>query len=79
MDSIPATDVLVTSAHLRSIPHFGRRPGFCASGTRAWFERHGLDFRAFMRDGLPASHFEATGCAMGKALADWARTGGARE
>lgn len=28
--------------------------GYCASGTSAWFKRHGLSFRKFMTVGLPA-------------------------
>lgn len=70
-------DVLVTSAHLRSIPYFTARSGLCVRGTQAWFARHGLDFRAFMRDGLLASVFEATGDGMGLELARWAREGSA--
>ncbi|SKC57045.1 hypothetical protein SAMN06296058_1241 [Pseudoxanthomonas indica] len=74
MTSIPtAPDVRVTAAHLRSIPHYTTRRGFCVSGARAWFQRHGLDFRAFVRDGIPASQLEATGCGLGAALANWAR------
>lgn len=76
MNSTPTTDVLVTSMHLRTIPFYSVSPGFCAGGTLLWFKRHGLDARRFFRVGLPASQFDATGCAMGKALADWARTGG---
>ncbi|WFC43263.1 hypothetical protein [Pseudoxanthomonas sp. SE1] len=66
-------------AHLRSVPYFTRSAGFCAPGARLWFERHGLDFRAFVRSGLPASIFEGTGCGMAQALARWAREEVARE
>jgi hypothetical protein len=80
MTSTPtAPDVLVTMRHLRSVPYFTAGRGFCASGSRAWFERHGLDFRAFVRDGLPASALEATGCGMALALVRWAREEAARE
>lgn len=80
MTSTPtAPDVLVTMKHLRSVPYFTAGRGFCASGSRAWFERHGLDFRAFVRDGLPASILEATGCGMAQALARWAREGASHE
>lgn len=30
-----------------------RYGGFCATGTLAWFKRHGLSFRKFMSEGLP--------------------------
>ena len=66
-------DLIVTSAHLRSVPGFGKRPGFCVDRSRAWFQRHGLDFRDFLRNGIPAVTLEATGCAMAKALVDHAR------
>lgn len=42
-----------------------RRAGHCVSGARAWFERHGLDFRAFLRDGIPAADMLATGDGQG--------------
>lgn len=71
-------DVLVTSAHLRSIPYFTSNKGFCIPLSRVWFKQHGLDFRAFMREGLPASVFEATGDGMALALVRWAREETAR-
>ena len=37
---------------------------YCAPGMRAFCRRHGLDFRAFLRGGLPASVIEKTGDAM---------------
>lgn len=67
------TDLIVTSAHLRGVPGFGARPGFCVDRSRAWFQRHDLDFRGFLRNGIPASTLEATGCAMAQALVDHAR------
>ncbi|WP_442905667.1 hypothetical protein [Hydrogenophaga sp. PBC] len=41
-----------------------RAAGLCVHGTRAWFARHGLDFRAFLRDGITAEVLLATGDAM---------------
>lgn len=38
-----------------------RAAGHCAQGARAWFEGHGLDFRVFLRDGIPASRVLALG------------------
>lgn len=37
---------------------------YCARGLRAFFARHQLDLRSFVRDGLPAGVIEATGDAM---------------
>lgn len=56
-----------------TIPYFNKRPGFCRSGARQWFERHGLDFTDFMRNGLPAEVLEATGDGMALAIVKWAR------
>jgi hypothetical protein len=41
-----------------------RELGFCVGGTRTFLERHGLDFKAFLRDGLDAQDLLATGDAM---------------
>ena len=52
-------DLIVTINDVRSAGH-------CAQGARAWFVGHGLDFRAFLRDGIPARQVAA----MGDGLAD---------
>ena len=66
-------ELIVTTTHLRSIPGFGRKPGFCAAGARAFFKSHGLDYQAFAREGIPASKLEATGDGLALALVAWAR------
>lgn len=33
----------------------------CARGARRWFEVHGLDFRSFLREGIDAETFLASG------------------
>ena len=38
--------------------------GYCARGARRWFARMGLDWAAFVRDGIDAALLEATGDAM---------------
>lgn len=38
-----------------------RRVGFCASGIKRWFEGYGLDFRDFLKNGIDAEAFLATG------------------
>jgi hypothetical protein len=50
-------EVTVTIAHVRAA-------GLCVHGTRTWFARQGLDFRAFLRDGIAAEVLLATGDAM---------------
>lgn len=63
-----STDVLVTIAHVRAA-------GLCVHGTRTWFARHGLDFRTFLSQGLPASSLLATGDAMAARVVEVARQG----
>lgn len=65
--------LIVTMAHLRSIPGFSKTPGFCIPGARRFFAAHGLDFRAFAREGIPASQLEATGDGLALALVAWAK------
>jgi hypothetical protein len=38
-----------------------RRVGFCASGIKRWFEAQGFDFRNFLKNGIDADTFLATG------------------
>ncbi|HXG28026.1 MAG TPA: hypothetical protein VNJ47_04170 [Nevskiales bacterium] len=61
-----SSDVLVTIAHVRAA-------GLCAPGARTWFARQGLDFRAFLAQGLPASILLATGDAMAARVVGVAR------
>lgn len=36
-------------------------PPYCAWGVRHWFTQHGLNFRDFLQNGIPASRLLATG------------------
>lgn len=65
--------MIVTTQHLFTIPGFSRRRGFCRSGARSWFQRHGLDWKEFVRDGIDAARLEATGDGLACALVRWAR------
>ena len=51
-----------------------RATGLCVNGTRTWFARRDLDFRAFLRDGLDADTLLATGDAMAQRVVNHART-----
>ena len=66
-------DVIVTARHVFTVPNFNARPGFCRGGARQWIEAHGLDWREFVRDGIPASTLEATGDAIAFRVVEWAR------
>lgn len=63
----------VTLTHLRTIPGYGPKPGFCAGAARDFCKRYDLDWHAFRHQGLPAEQLEATGDAMAIALVEWAR------
>ena len=61
-----STSVIVTIDDVRAV-------GLCVNGTRVWFARHDLDFRAFLRDGCTADTLLATGDAMALRVVDHAR------
>lgn len=65
--------MIVTIAHMRSVPGMSTRGGFCARGGRAWFARYGLDWSAFVRNGIQADVLLATGDGMALALVQHAR------
>ncbi|MCV2882473.1 hypothetical protein [Actibacterium sp. XHP0104] len=41
-----------------------RAARLCFQGARPWFRRHGLDWQAFLAEGLPAEVLSATGDAL---------------
>lgn len=51
-----------------------RAARFCSAGMRVWFAHHGFDVMTFLRDGLPAAAFEATGDALALELVAVARS-----
>ena len=59
---------IVTLTDMRSL-------GYCTRGARAWFQRHGIDWRQFRHTGLPSHVLEATGDAMAIKLCKWVRDG----
>ena len=60
------TQTVITIDHVRAV-------GLCVNGTRTWFARHNLDFRAFLRDGCDAEILLSTGDAMALKVVDFAR------
>lgn len=50
-----------------------RRVHFCSRGARAFFQRYGLDWQVFLREGIPASVLEATGDALAARVCALAR------
>ncbi len=61
-----STDGTVTIDDVRAV-------GLCVNGTRTWFARHDLDFRAFLREGCDAETLLATGDAMAQRVVEHAR------
>lgn len=51
-----------------------RRVHFCSRGARAFFERYGLDWNEFVKNGLPEEAILATGDQMGRDVVEvaWA-------
>lgn len=62
-------EVIVRGRDLRSV-------GYCTTKTKVFFEQHGLDWRKFIREGLPSSELEATGDAMAIKLCEVVRERG---
>lgn len=60
------TEARVTMAHIRACR-------LCASGTRQFFARYGLDWSSFLRDGIQADELEATGDALAAGVVALAR------
>lgn len=60
------TEPRITIDHVRAA-------GLCVHGARTWFERHALDFRAFLQQGLDAGTLLATGDAMAERVVAQAR------
>lgn len=52
-----------------------RRLGYCSGGVRAFFARHGLDYGAFLQEGVREDDLIATGDGMALAAIEEARNG----
>ena len=50
-----------------------RAARMCSRGTRAFFARHGLDWSAFLENGIEAEKLTATGDAMALKVVEVAR------
>jgi len=65
------TEPRVTMRHIRE-------EHLCASGARFFFNRYGLDWSRFLREGIPADELEATGDALVAGVVARAREEAAR-
>jgi len=50
---------IITMADLRRIGH-------CPPGVKSWFDAQGLDFRAFLKNGITVEEFLSTGDGIAK-------------
>lgn len=64
--------MIVTYRHYRTIPS-RRGIGYCRGKGQEWFDRHGLDFREFVKNGIDADVLLATGDGMAIRLVEHAR------
>lgn len=64
--------MIITTRHLFTIPGFSAHRGFCRDNSKVWARAHGIDWRAFVRNGIDESVLAATGDAFAQALIDWA-------
>lgn len=69
----------VTLQHLRTIPSYSAKPGFCMRDSRAWAKKHGIDWSVFLRDGVAIERMEAIDDAFAQALVKWTRECEARK
>lgn len=67
------SDLTVTTKDLFTIPGFSPRRGFCRDRSKEWARRHGIDWRAFKRDGIDSDVLLATGDGFALKLVEWAR------
>ncbi|MDF5881684.1 hypothetical protein P4133_24475 [Pseudomonas aeruginosa] len=65
--------MIVTAQHLHTVPTWTTRQGYCHRQAREFFKRHGLDWMAFLRDGIEADVLVATGDALALKLVEHAR------
>lgn len=59
--------MLVLHRHLREL-------GYCNRGARAFFQKHGLSWADFLRQGIPAERLKETRDAMAMKVIQQART-----
>lgn len=50
-----------------------RKAGYCVNGSKVFFDRYGLNWRKFIKEGLPAEQFENTKDAMALKVVEIAR------
>ena len=65
-------EVKITMAHMRQVKGFTPKGGFCAKGVRRWFNERGLDYSAFLKEGIDEEVLLRSGDPMAKAVVEQA-------
>lgn len=65
--------MIVTVAHLHSMPMPDGRVGACRRSAREWADRYGFDWTDFVLHGIDSDRLLATGDALALRLVDHAR------
>jgi len=60
-------DLIITTEHLRNID------GFCVAGAKTFGELYGMDFKRFVREGIPAAELIKTGDALALKMVELAQ------
>ncbi|MEO7067442.1 MAG: hypothetical protein ABI114_11075 [Rhodanobacter sp.] len=71
--------MIVTTRHLFTCPGFSAKPGFCRAGSRRAAESLGLDWHAFVANGIESETLLATHDGFAIALVEWAEKCAAKE
>lgn len=58
--------------HFRKIPIRGKKCGHCVDGTKRFFDRHGLDWKDFIKNGIEEELLIATDDARAIAVVEFA-------
>jgi len=67
-------ELLVGPWHLHNVPSWGPvGRGYCVAKTRDFCAKYGIDYRALMTSGVPASQLAATGDELALNLVQFAR------
>ncbi|UYZ84276.1 hypothetical protein MTZ49_01465 [Entomomonas sp. E2T0] len=65
--------MIITIQHLRSTSTWTAKSGYCATASRAFFKRHGLDWADFVANGIEEEKLLATNNALAINLVEFAR------
>jgi len=65
--------MIVTLQHLRTVPTWTTRQGYCANKGRAFFKMYGLDWSKFVNEGIDSEILLATGNALAIHLVEFAK------